>query len=218
MFNIDFAALRKEMVDRQLCRRGIADPRVLEAMGSVPREEFVPEELRARAYDDGALPIGHGQTISQPYVVAFMTEVAQLRPEDKVLEIGTGSGYAAAILGRICQEVYSVERIPELAEQARSRLQRLGLERVDIAVDDGTTGLPGHAPYAAILVPAAAKDVPQPLLDQLAEGGRLVIPLGDRQRGQRMIRYTRHAEAFTQEDFGPFAFVPLIGEHGFQAE
>jgi protein-L-isoaspartate(D-aspartate) O-methyltransferase len=211
----DFAAQRMEMVEVQLRRRGISDPRVLAAMASVPREKFVLESMQDRAYDDGALPIGYGQTISQPYVVAFMTEVAQVQPEDKVLEIGTGSGYAAAVLGQMCREVHTVERIAELAEQARERLQRLGLANIFTHVDDGTAGLPSHAPYAAILVPAAAKDVPQPLLAQLAEGGRLVIPIGDRERGQRMLRYTRAREEFTCEDLGAFAFVPLIGEYGW---
>jgi protein-L-isoaspartate(D-aspartate) O-methyltransferase len=218
MLDSDFAAQRMEMVEVQLRRRGISDPRVLEAMRKVPREEFVPEYLRERAYDDGALPIGYGQTISQPYVVAFMTEVAQLARDDKALEIGTGSGYAAAILGQICHEVHTVERIAELAEQARTRLRRLGVANVFTHVDDGTEGLASHAPYAAILVPAAAKEAPKPLLEQLAPGGRLVIPIGDRQSGQRMLRYTRSGEEFTCEDFGPFAFVPLIGEHGWQEE
>jgi protein-L-isoaspartate(D-aspartate) O-methyltransferase len=189
---------------------------VLESMGAVPREEFVPDGLRSRAYDDGALPIGYGQTISQPYVVAFMSEVAQLQPGDKVLEIGTGSGYAAAILGHMCGEVHTVERIPELAEQASERLQRLGFSNVRTHVVDGTAGLASHAPYAAILVPAAAREVPQPLLAQLAEGGRLVIPIGDRERGQRMMRYVRHGDTLSCDDLGPFAFVPLIGEHGFK--
>ena len=218
MFGHDFATERSEMVEQQLRRRGISDLRVLAAMGSVPREEFVPEEMRSRAYDDGALPIGYGQTISQPYVVAFMTEVAELKPEDVALEIGTGSGYAAAILGRICRQVHTIERIPELGEQARERLQRLGFANVVTHIVDGTTGLPEHGPYTAILVPAAAMAAPQPLLDQLAEGGRLVIPIGDRQHGQRMMGYTRRGQELLSEDFGAFAFVPLIGEHGFQAE
>jgi protein-L-isoaspartate(D-aspartate) O-methyltransferase len=214
MSDPDFAAQRSALIEQQLRRRGISDPRVLEAMNTVPREEFVPAELRQRAYDDGALPIGFEQTISQPYVVAFMSEVAQLQPEDKVLEIGTGSGYAAAILGRLCREVHTVERIPQLAEQARERLHRLGFANVHTHVDDGTQGLASHAPYAAILVPAAAREVPQPLLAQLADGGKLVIPIGDHRQGQRMMRYARHGETMSSDDLGPFAFVPLIGAGG----
>jgi protein-L-isoaspartate(D-aspartate) O-methyltransferase len=214
MSDPDFAAQRSALIEQQLRRRGISDSRVLEAMNAVPREEFVPADLRERAYDDGALPIGFEQTISQPYVVAFMSEMAQLQPEDKVLEIGTGSGYAAAILGRLCREAHTVERIPQLAEQARERLQRLGFANVHTYVDDGTQGLASHAPYAAILVPAAAREVPQPLLAQLADGGKLVIPIGDHRQGQRMIRYARHGQTMSSDDLGPFAFVPLIGARG----
>lgn len=213
MVNCDFGELRREMVEQQLRRRGISDPRVLAAMAKVPREEFVPDALQHRAYDDGALPIGYGQTISQPYVVAFMTELAQLQPSVKVLEIGAGSGYAAAVLGELCDEVYTLERIPELGEQARQRLERLGYRNVHTYVADGTGGLPEHAPYGAIVVPAAAKEVPQSLLDQLAEGGKLVIPIGDREDGQRMMRYTLQAGSLASVDFGAFAFVPLIAEH-----
>jgi len=212
----DFAFLRRAMVEEQLVPRGISDPRVLAAMAEVPREEFVPDELRLRAYDDGALPIGYGQTISQPFVVAFMTEMAQIQPDDKVLEIGTGSGYAAAVLGRLCREVHSLERIAELEQQARERLARLGYTNVVTHVVDGTEGLSAYAPFAAILVPAAAKEVPQPLADQLSEGGRLIIPIGDRESGQRMRRYTLQGRTLVYDDFGPFAFVPLIGEHGFR--
>jgi protein-L-isoaspartate(D-aspartate) O-methyltransferase len=214
MSDPDFAAQRSALIEQQLRRRGISDSRVLEAMNAVPREEFVPADLRERAYDDGALPIGFEQTISQPYVVAFMSEMAQLQPEDKVLEIGTGSGYAAAILGRLCREAHTVERIPQLAEQARERLQRLGFANVHTYVDDGTQGLASHAPYAAILVPAAAREVPQPLLAQLADGGKLVIPIGDHRQGQRMMRYARHGQTMSSDDLGPFAFVPLIGARG----
>lgn len=204
------------MIDDQLRRRGISDERVLAAMGQVPREEFVPDDLRLRAYEDGALPIGLGQTISQPYVVAFMAEVAQIQPDDKVLEIGTGSGYAAAVLSNLCREVHSVERIPELEQQARERLARLGYTNVYTHVVDGTEGLISRAPYNAILVPAAAKEVPRPLMDQLTEGGRLIIPIGDRETGQRMMRYTLEGRTLLYDDLGPFAFVPLIGEHGFK--
>jgi protein-L-isoaspartate(D-aspartate) O-methyltransferase len=216
MVELNYAALRRAMVDGQLRPRGISDQRVLAAMATVPREEFVPQELRSRAYDDGALPIGFGQTISQPYVVAFMAEAAQLSPEDRVLEIGAGSGYAAAVLGQLCREVHTVERIPDLEELARGRLARLGYSNVFTHVVDGTGGLISRAPYAAILVPAAAAEVPRPLMDQLTEGGRLIIPIGDREHGQRMMRYTLEGRTLVYDDLGPFAFVPLIGEHGFK--
>ena len=219
MSALDFQSQRQAMVTGQLLPRGVSDPRVLQAMSEVPREEFVPDDLRGRAYDDGALSIGFGQTISQPYVVAFMAEVAQLQPDDKVLEIGTGSGYTAAVLAKLCREVHSVERIAELARQAHERLQRLGYTNVYTHVFDGTAGLASQAPFQAILVPAAAKEVPQPFLDQLAEGGRLVIPIGDRSaEGQRMMRYTLRDRRLSYVDLGAFTFVPLIGEHGCREE
>jgi protein-L-isoaspartate(D-aspartate) O-methyltransferase len=214
----DYAALRSEMVQTQLRRRGISDPRVLAAMEEVPREEFVPADMRDSAYDDGAMPIGHGQTISQPYVVAYMAEAAQIQPDDKVLEIGTGSGYAAAVLSRLCREVHSVERIPQLEHEAHERLQRLGYTNVYTHVVDGTEGLISRAPYAAILVPAAASEVPEPLKDQLIEGGRLIIPIGERGGGQIMMRYTLQGRTLVYDSLGPFSFVPLIGEHGFREE
>jgi protein-L-isoaspartate(D-aspartate) O-methyltransferase len=215
MRGFDFTSQRRVMVDEQLRRRGISDERVLVAMNQVPRQEFVPPGMQASAYDDGALPIGQGQTISQPYVVAFMAEVAQIKPDEKVLEVGTGSGYAAAVLGLLAREVHSVERIAELAAEAKERLQRLGYANVFTHLSDGTEGLAAHAPYSAIMVPAAAQAPPQPLLDQLDDGGRLVIPIGERGGGQRMKRFTRRGSALEAEDLGPFAFVPLIGEHGF---
>jgi protein-L-isoaspartate(D-aspartate) O-methyltransferase len=215
MEQIDFASLRRQMIERQLRPRGIADPRVLAAIAEVPREEFVPAELREHAYDDGALPIGLGQTISQPFVVAFMAEVAGIGPNDRVLEVGTGSGYAAAVYSKLCGELHTVERLPKLEQQARERLARLGYSNVYTHLVDGTGGLESRAPYAAILVAAAAEEAPRPLMDQLTEGGRLVIPIGPK-GGQRMRRYTLSGRTLVYDDLGPFAFVPLIGEHGFK--
>lgn len=205
------------MVELQLRHRGIRDERVLAAMASVPREEFVLLSERGSAYADGALPIGHGQTISQPVVVAFMAEAMQIAETDRVLEIGTGSGYGAAILSRLAAEVHTVERIAALADRAAETLQGLDYANVHIHLFDGTLGLSSHAPYDAISVTAGAKEVPQPLLDQLAEGGRLVIPVGSL-AGQRMQRITRRGDQFHREDFGAYAFVPLIGEHGWGEE
>lgn len=209
-----FTTARAQMVEFQLRSRDIRDERVLLAMGMVPREEFVPESERMSAYADGALPIGHGQTISQPVVVAFMAEAMKLSPSDKVLEIGTGSGYGAAILGQLAAEVHTVERIAALADRAAETLRRLGHLNVCVHVSDGTLGLAAEAPFDAISVTAAAREVPQPLLDQLADGGRLVIPVGSLS-GQRMQRITRRGERFDSEDCGAYAFVPLIGEHGW---
>ena len=199
---------------RQLRPRGIHDERVLSAMASVPREEFVPADVKASAYDDGALPIGEGQTISQPVVVAFMAEAMKLTPADKVLEIGTGSGYGAAILSQLAAEVHTVERIAALADRAAETLKRLGYLNVHVHLSDGTLGLASKGPFDAISVTAAAREVPQPLLDQLADGGRLVIPVGSL-HGQQMQRITRRGDRFETENFGPYAFVPLIGEHGW---
>lgn len=178
-FNADsLAEQRAHMVRTQLMDRGIRDPHVLQAMLEVPRHEFVPEELRAEAYEDRPLPIGAGQTISQPYIVALMLQHLALQPNDRVLDVGTGSGYVTALLSRICAEVYSVERYPELAASAGNTLQRLGYSNVKVIVGDGTRDLPEYAPFDAILVSAAAADVPHALFDQLREGGRLIVPVG----------------------------------------
>jgi protein-L-isoaspartate(D-aspartate) O-methyltransferase len=209
-----FAAARQQMVNYQLRSRGIRDERVLAAMATVPREEFVPENERYNSYADGALPIGEGQTISQPVVVAFMAEAMKILPGDKVLEIGTGSGYGAAILSQLAGEVHTVERIAALADRASQTLKRLGYLNVEVHLSDGTLGLASEAPFDAISVTAAAREVPQSLLDQLAEGGRLVIPVGSL-HGQQMQRITRRGDRYETEDFGAYAFVPLIGKHGW---
>ncbi len=209
-----YDVLRERMVREQLIARGISDPRVLAAMRRVPRHEFVPSELRDRAYEDGPLPIGGGQTISQPYIVAYMTQALMMRPEDVVLEIGTGSGYQTAILCEVARHVHSLERRPELAERARAVLARRGYHNVDLHVGDGTQGLPEFAPYEAILVTAAAPAIPAPLREQLAEDGRLVLPTGDR-RQQVLRRVRRHGARWAVEDLIAVVFVPLYGQHGF---
>lgn len=206
---------RLRMVDEQLYKRDIRDPRVLEAMRSVPRHRFVPEEHRYMAYSDGPLPIGGGQTISQPYIVALMTQLLDLTGDEKVLEIGTGSGYQAAVLSHLAQEVYSVERDPRLAEHAGQVLKALGMDNVHIQVGDGSQGIPEHAPYDAILVTAAAPDVPRVLLDQLADGGRLVIPVGGR-LGQYLEKWWRKGSEFSKDVLVPVAFVPLRGQYGWE--
>lgn len=206
---------RLRMVDEQLYKRDIRDPRVLEAMRSVPRHRFVPEEHRYMAYNDGPLPIGGGQTISQPYIVALMTQLLDLTGDEKVLEIGTGSGYQAAVLSHLAQEVYSVERDPRLAEHADQVLKALGLDNVHVQVGDGSLGIPEHAPYDAILVTAAAPDVPRVLLEQLADGGRLVIPVGGR-LGQYLEKWWRKGSEFSKDVLVPVAFVPLRGQYGWE--
>ncbi|GIU85033.1 MAG: hypothetical protein KatS3mg008_1808 [Acidimicrobiales bacterium] len=203
------------MVERQLRARGIEDERVLDAILRVPREEFVPEELRGHAYEDRPLPIGEGQTISQPYVVALMAEAAQLGPDDVVLEVGTGSGYGAAVLSCIARWVWTLERIPQLAEAARRRLEHLGFRNVSVVVGDGSVGLPDHAPYQAIVVTAAAPRIPGRLVDQLDLGGRLVIPVGPDPWAQDLLVVTRTSDGLETRSLGPVAFVPLVGEDAF---
>lgn len=209
----DFTALRHRMVEQDLEGHGINNPRVLAAMAEVPREEFVPDDLRESAYDDRALPIGFHQTISQPYTVAFMLESLRLSSRDTVLEIGTGSGYAAAVLAQLVATVHSVERIPELAQAAERRLQRLGYRNVQVHVGDGSLGLEESGPFDAIVVTAAAEVLPPPYAKQLVQGGRLVIPLGD-SYSQSLYRFTKDCEHLISEDLGGFAFVPLIGRYG----
>lgn len=190
------------------------DARVLQAMAGVPRHEFVPQELRELAYANRPLPIGHGQTISQPYIVALMTELAELHPEDVVLEIGTGSGYQAAVLAKLVQQVYTMEIIPELGQRAETDLHRLGYANVQVHIGDGYHGWPEHAPYDAILVTAAPDEIPAPLLQQLRPGGRLVVPVGPAGETQwlKLLRKDEHGTV-QQEDVLPVGFVPLTGDH-----
>jgi protein-L-isoaspartate(D-aspartate) O-methyltransferase len=207
------------MVRNQVERRGVRDPRVLRALECVPREDFVPPAIRHRAYDDAALPIDCGQTISQPYVVGRMCEALGLEPAAGVLEIGTGSGYAAAVLARLAARVDTVERHAELAEAARERLAALGIENVRVHVGDGSLGWPEHAPYDAILVSAGAPDVPPALLDQLAVGGNLVLPVGPSPTDQELVRVHRQADdTLRRTRLGAVRFVPLVGEEGWSGE
>jgi protein-L-isoaspartate(D-aspartate) O-methyltransferase len=206
---MDFDLARHNMVVQQLERRDIHDPRVLEAMEWVPRHEFVPVELVDLAYEDRALPIGLEQTISQPYTVAFMCQEARLTAGDKVLEIGTGSGYGAAVLSLLAREVHTMERIDELFEAARDRFARLGYRNVRVYRDDGTLGLPQQSPFDAIICTAGAETLPEPYLQQLSEGGRLLIPIGPPAH-QQMFRYIRRGEQFERDNLGSFGFVPLV--------
>jgi len=209
---------RSKMVDLQLVRRGISEARLLDAFRSVPREEFVPPGLDEFAYSDAPLPIGEDQTISQPYIVALTIDALKIQEHERALEIGTGSGYAAAILGKLAQEVFTVERLEPLATAARERLSRLGYANVHVQQGDGTLGWAEHAPYDVIAVAAGGPDVPEALLEQLAPGGRLVIPIGDDESGQVLTRVTRHGPSeFRREPILDVRFVPLIGEQGWPA-
>ena len=210
-----YAAARARMVAEQIAGRGIDDRAVLRAMRLVPRERFVPRASRPYAYDDGPLPIPANQTISQPYVVATMIAALALRPTDRVLEIGAGSGYAAAVLSRIAAEVYTVERHAELADYARERLAALGYDNVRLRQGDGTRGWPEHAPYDAIIVAAGGPAVPASLRAQLAAGGRLVMPVGRSRQQQTLVLVRRVEGRYTEERLAPVAFVPLIGEEGW---
>jgi protein-L-isoaspartate(D-aspartate) O-methyltransferase len=207
---------RESMVRKQLEARFISDKRVLEAMRAIPRHLFVAEDLWGSAYRDGPLPIGHDQTISQPYIVAFMTQALQL-PENEqsvVLEIGTGSGYQAAILSQLASTVYTIERIEPLAEKARRCLQELDIDNVEVKVYDGGYGWPEHGPYDGIIVTAAAPEIPAPLKVQLKDGANLIVPVGPRWQ-QELIRVRRIGNEFIEDKLAPVAFVPLIGEHGW---
>lgn len=220
-------ASREYMVQHQLRRRGIDDERVLEAMSRVPREEFIPQDKRSHAYDDCPLPIGADQTISQPYTVAFQCQALQLRGDEQVLEIGTGCGYAAAVLSLLAKEVHTVERIPALADRARETLARLGYSNVHVHTADGTLGLPEYGPFDAVVATAGGTELPKPLVEQLAPGGRIVVPLGESLYEQSMVRFTKPLAAsagqpagrqvgeLSRENLGAFCFVPLIGRYGW---
>ncbi|HML21295.1 MAG TPA: protein-L-isoaspartate(D-aspartate) O-methyltransferase [Aggregatilinea sp.] len=211
----DFEALRERMVRDQLAARDITDPRVLEAMRRVPRHRFVPPHLRAHAYEDNPLPIGCNQTISQPYVVALMTQLLDVRSHETILEIGTGSGYQTAVLCELAQMVYSLERHQSLADEARRRLSDLGYYNVEVFVGDGSQGFPDMAPFNGILAAAAAPAIPGPLQTQLADGGRLVIPIGDAKQ-QTLQRVRRTGDTWQIEQSIPVMFVPLFGRYGFK--
>jgi protein-L-isoaspartate(D-aspartate) O-methyltransferase len=212
----DFAARREAMVALQIEGRGIGDPRLLAAMREVPREAFVPERLADHAYDDSPLPIEADQTISQPYIVALMIAAAVIGPADKVLEIGAGSGYAAAVIGRIASQVIAIERHGALAALAAERMERLGYENVRIVHGDGSAGLPDEAPFEAILAAASGSHVPEALKRQLALGGTLVMPIGEPGAVQSLVKVTRAGEdSYRSEDLGAVRFVPLIGEQGW---
>jgi protein-L-isoaspartate(D-aspartate) O-methyltransferase len=213
---MDFEKLRQEMVETQLIPRGISNQRVLGAFRAVPRHLFVPEKIRASAYDDCALPIGEGQTISQPYMVAVMTEKLKLKGNETVLEIGTGSGYQAAILAGLCKKVYSVERIKALSERAAQKVREAGYTNVEFVVGDGTLGHPPAAPYHAIIVTAGCPQIPEPLIEQLKDGGRLVIPVGDVFQ-QILTTITKHESSLKTEESVPCVFVPLVGKLGWSS-
>lgn len=209
-----YELVRTAMIDRLRRHYGILDERVLGAMSAVPRHMFVPEALRSQAYKDNAVPIASGQTISQPYIVAKMTQLLELEGTEKLLEIGSGSGYQTAVLSGLVRKVYAVERVPNLVNEAKRRLQSLGIRNFVMMTADGTIGWKAFRPFDAILVAAGGPSIPEPLVAQLRVGGRLIIPIGD-ERSQVLTRVTRTADAYGTENFGPCTFVPLIGEHGW---
>lgn len=212
-----FEAARQAMVAVQLRRRGIQDERVLAAMEKVPRHEFVPPPLRGSAYDDNPVPIGSGQTVSQPYIVAYMLQVIALEPSHRVLEIGTGTGYQAAVLSELVKEVFTIERVSQLFVAAHDLLPKLGYGNVVVLLGDGTRGLPEHAPYDRIIVAAAAPDIPNALFDQLAEGGRIIVPAGSAELQDLLLVRKQNGERVVQR-LESCRFVPLIGEEGFSGK
>ena len=211
----EYSIPRERIVARLREHYGIGDPRVLDAMRNVPRHFFVPEALQSRAYGDHALPISANQTISQPFIVARMTELLELDANSRVLEIGAGSGYQTAVLSKIAAQVYSIERIGDLAREAQARIRELGIYNATVKCFDGTLGWAANAPYDAILVAAGGPTVPEPLIAQLKMGGRLVVPVGESRESQRLIRVTKTEQGRKEEDYGGCAFVPLIGQHGW---
>jgi protein-L-isoaspartate(D-aspartate) O-methyltransferase len=206
---------RLRMVRDQVEARGVEDKRVLDAMREIPRHLFIPDEFGAAAYHDRPLPIGSGQTISQPYIVGLMTSLLELKQNDKVLEIGAGSGYQAALLSKLVLNVITVERLPEIALKAKDVIQRLGIFNVNVVMGDGTLGYTPDAPYDGIIITAASPDIPPPLIDQLAENGRLVAPVGSRDL-QQLVRIRKQGDHISRETFGGVVFVPLLGRHGWQ--
>ena len=210
----DFTLARETMIKTQMLPRGIHDPRVLRAMGKVPRERFVGERMKPHAYDDNPLPIGEDQTISQPYIVALMTQALEQKGKERTLEIGTGSGYQTAVLAELSEIVYTVERIESLLERAKETLNELGYMNVFFKAFNGTFGWSEQAPYDAIIVTAGAPSVPKPLTDQLNEGGRLLVPVGDR-LGQELMKITKKDGGFSEKSLGAVRFVSLIGEYGW---
>ena len=212
----DYASLRERMIERHFVARGLDDPALLAAFRAVPREAFVPTGFESAAYADAPLPIGSGQTISQPYIVALTIDAAEIGPRDKVLEIGAGSGYAAAVIGQIATEVVAVERLRELMALAAERMERLGYRNVRIIEGDGTCGCPEEAPFDAIVAAASGSHVPQVLLEQLKPGGRIVMPIGEPNAIQHLVKLTKRADGtLEQRELGAVRFVPLIGEHAF---
>lgn len=211
----EYTIPRRRMINRLREHYQIRDERVLSVMEEIPRHFFVPSALKSQAYADNALPISGNQTISQPYIVAKMTELLQLNPQSRVLEIGAGSGYQTIILSRLAKYIYSIERVSTLVEETRKKLEALKIQNVSLALGDGTLGWQDHAPFDAILAAAGSPHVPEPLLKQLKINGKLVLPVGDDRKSQRLIRITRTERGFESEDFGGCSFVPLIGEHGW---
>lgn len=213
----EYEILRGQMIRKLRDEYRIADERVLAAMSEVPRDFFVPAAFKSQAYRDNALPIAANQTISQPFIVARMTELLEIRPTHRILEIGSGSGYQSAILGKLAASVFAIERVPNLASEAEHRLRTLGIRNVSLKCADGTEGWEVYAPYDGILVAAGGPAIPEPLVAQLKPGGRLVIPIGVGRETQSLVRVTRTADGFVSEDCGPCSFVPLIGAHGWKA-